>query len=127
MPVDKFQMKNLILIDDETDYSETMGFWLMAQGYEVRTASSGKEGIAMITFQCPDVVFLDMRMPEMDGIDTLKKIREINPQLPVIMVTAYASEEKKAEAVKLGVSGFFNKSDDFSEAAKLIKDALEKM
>ncbi|MDD5434002.1 MAG: response regulator [Nitrospira sp.] len=115
---------NILLIDDETDYSETMGFWLMANGYSVRTASSGREGIDAIKDEIPDIVFLDMQMPCMDGITTLSNIRMECPTLSIIMVTAYAAEEKKQEAERIGVSGFFLKGEDFTKAAKLIADIL---
>ena len=117
----------VLLIDDETDYSETMGFWLMAQGYRVRTVPSGSEGILALREEVPDVVFLDMLMPGMNGIETLAAIRDITPDLPVVMVTAYASPEKKREAIRLGAAGFFSKSEDFSEAARLIKETLDNL
>lgn len=115
---------NILLIDDETDYSETMEFWLMANGYHVRSVSSGKDGLEAIQRERPDIVFLDMQMPGMDGIETLHAIRREYRDLPVIMVTAYATEEKEKEAMSLGASGFFAKGADFLEAAKLISQAL---
>lgn len=117
---------NILLIDDENDYSETMGFWLMANGYDVRIASSGEEGLEAIRAKRPEIVFLDMQMPCMDGITTLCRIRNEYHDLSVIMVTAYATEEKKQEAEKIGVNGFFSKGDDFIKAARLISDALSK-
>ncbi len=118
---------NILLIDDETDYSETMGFWLMANGYNVRSASSGMEGLEAIKREMPDIVFLDMQMPVMDGIETLRAIRSEYFDLPVIMVTAYATDEKKREALSIGIGGFFPKGADFSEAAKLISEVLAKI
>ncbi len=118
----------LLIVDDERDYSETMGFWLMAKGYEVMAVPSGREAIDFLsTKPAPDIVFLDILMPGMDGIETLAEIKKIRPDLPVIMVTAYASEETKNEAKRLGASGFFAKADDFSLAARLIKSTLEKI
>lgn len=117
---------NILLIDDEPDYSETMGFWLMAKGHKVRSASSGMEGLEAIEKDKPHIVFLDMQMPEMDGIETLRRIKERWPDLPVIMVTAFSTEEKKREAVRMGASEFFAKGEDFSEAARLISEALKK-
>src|SRR3972149_3756048 len=117
----------ILLIDDETDYSETVGFWLMANGYQVRTASSGIDGLKAIEDEAPDIVFLDFMMPGMDGIETLREIRKINTELPVIMVTAYAVEEKMKEAEKMGISGIFSKGAELSEAAKLISETLRNM
>ncbi len=117
----------VLLIDDETDYSETMGFYLMAKGYKVRTASSGRAGIEEIKRDRPDIVFLDFLMPEMDGIDTLKEIRSFDKGLQVIMVTAYASDEKMQTAQGYGIFGIFPKAADFTVAAKLIGEALKKL
>lgn len=117
----------ILLIDDETDYSETMRFWLMANGYKVSTSPSGMDGMEEIKKEMPDVVFLDMQMPVMDGIETLRNIREAYPDLSVIMVTAYATDEMKRDAIEMGVSGFFAKGEDFREAARLISKALEEI
>lgn len=115
---------NILLIDDETDYSEMMAFWLMANGYFVRSAVSGEEGLDAIRGNLPDVVFLDMQMPGMDGVTTLRKIRMEFQDIPVIMITAYSTEEKKQEAEQIGVNGFFSKGDDFINAAKMMSDIL---
>lgn len=117
----------VLLIDDETDYSETMGFYLMAKGYKVRTAPSGRAGIAEIKKDRPDILFLDFLMPDMDGVDTLREIRSFDIDLPVIMVTAYASDEKMQTVKGYGISGIFPKAEDFTVAAKLVGEALKKM
>ncbi len=118
----------VLIVDDERDYSETMEFWLMAKGYDVSAVPSGMEAIDFLSNNpAPDIVFLDILMPGMDGIETLAEIKKVRPDLPVIMVTAYASEERKEEAKRLGAAGFFTKADDFSVAARLIKSTLEKI
>lgn len=117
----------VLLIDDETDYSETMGFYLMAKGYRVRTAPSGKSGLEEIRKDRPDIVFLDFLMPQMDGVETLKEIRSFDKELPVIMVTAYASDERVQSAKGYGIAGIFPKAADFTEAAKLIGEALKRL
>lgn len=116
---------SILIIDDESDYSDTMRFYLKAKGYEVRTASSGAAGIEELRQARPDIVFLDFMMPGMNGVETLKRIRELDGRLPVIMVTAYASDELIAEADRLNISAVFPKADDFSVAARLINQALE--
>jgi DNA-binding NtrC family response regulator len=115
----------IVLIDDENGFRRPMEFWLKARGYQVTGAASGEEGLTVIERQKPDIVCLDMKMPGMDGIETLAKIREKNKILPVIMITAYGTSEDMVKAEKLGVSGFFRKDEDFSTAAKLILAALE--
>lgn len=118
-------MSNILLIDDESDYSETMGFYLKAKGHRVRTAPSGESGLEEIGRELPEVVFLDFMMPGMDGVEALRRIRGFAPKLPVIMVTSYASDDLVREANRLGISAIFQKADDFSLAARLIQDALD--
>jgi two-component system nitrogen regulation response regulator NtrX len=121
----RMALVEILLVDDEADYAETMAFWLKAKGYRVMTAASGEEAVARLATHTPAIVFLDILMPGMDGIATLRQIRKTHPRLPIIMVTAYASEERMQEAKRLGALGFFPKAADFSQAATLIAQALE--
>lgn len=115
----------ILLIDDEDGFRRPMEFWLRAKGYQVTGVASGEEGLKMIEQEHPSMVYLDMKMPGMNGIETLRKIREKDKKLPVIMITAYGTSNDMKEAEQLGVSGFFRKDDDFASAAKLIVAAME--
>ena len=115
----------ILLIDDENGFRRPMEFWLKAKGYQVTGAASGEEGLMMVARERPSIICLDMKMPGMDGIETLRKIREKDKTLPVIMITAHGTPKDMEEAEQLGVSGFFRKDDDFATAAKLIVIALE--
>ncbi len=115
----------ILLIDDEDGFRRPMEFWLKAKGYQVSGAASGAEGLAAIQRERPTLIYLDMKMPGMNGIETLRKIREHDKNLPVIMITAYGTPQDMRTAEALGVSGFFKKDDDFTTAAKLIVIALE--
>ncbi len=117
----------ILIVDDEKDFLETMGFWLKSKGYKVEMANNGNEAIESIKKYLPDVVFLDVVMPGMDGIETLREVRKTHPDLSVIMVTAHTSNKRITEAEELGVSGFFRKSADFSHAAKMVQVCLEKL
>jgi CheY-like chemotaxis protein len=111
----------VLLVDDESDFVESMSLWLQAKGYSVSVAASGEKAIQMVKEQTPQIVFLDIKMPNMDGIETLRQIRKLNQKLPVIMVTAYADEEKRIESQKLNISGFFAKDDDL----KVLQNTIE--
>lgn len=115
----------ILLIDDEDGFRRPMEFWLKAKGYQVSGAASGEAGLEAIKREHPTLVYLDMRMPGMNGIETLRKIREQDKKLPVIMITAYGTPQDMQTAEALGVSGFFRKDEDFATAAKLIVIALE--
>jgi len=99
----------------------------MANGYNVRSASSGMDGLEEVKKERPDIVFLDMQMPDMNGIETLREIRRLYPVIPVIMVTAYATDEMKGDTLEIGVSGFFEKGENFKEAARLISEVLREI
>jgi CheY-like chemotaxis protein len=116
----------VLVVDDEKDFLFTMDYWLRTKGYEVVTAANGQEAIEIINKKPVDIIFLDMHMPVMDGVETLKKIREINKDTPVIIITAYAADEKRIEAEKYGVSGLFYKDKDFTESATLIETVLRR-
>ena len=100
----------ILVVDDEIDFTQPMAFWLESRGYSVAVAPDGKSAIELIKKDKPDIVFLDLKMPVMDGIETLRRIRKFNRKLPVIIITVeYANEQKFEEAKKLGTSGFFPK------------------
>lgn len=114
----------ILLVDDEDGFRRPMEFWLKSKGYQVIGVSNGADALVQIERERPTIVYLDMKMPGMNGIETLRKIREKDRTLPVIMITAYGTTEDMKTAEKLGVSGFFQKDDDFANAAKLILIAL---
>lgn len=115
----------VLLVDDELDFLDPMAYWLKAKGYQILTATSGEQALDVLKQQVVDVVFLDINMAGLDGIQTLRRIREdLKKDVPVIMVTAYGTKERLIEAEKLGISGFFPKEDGFEKAAGLIQTVL---
>ena len=81
------QVSKILVVDDEPEVRKLMEHFLTDRGYQVRLAANGREGLAAIDSFAPDVVLLDMHMPEMDGLETLKELAVRAPGLPVIMVT----------------------------------------
>ncbi len=116
---------SVLLVDDETDFSEPIAFWLKSRGYTVKTLSNGKEAVEWVKAAAPDIMFMDINMPVMDGLEALKKIRDFNKELPIIMVTAaYSSEDKITKAKDLGISGFFAKNYTFDQLVQMIQMTL---
>ena len=116
----------VLLVDDEIDYTQPMAFWLESKGYSVTVAPDGRSAIELIKKDEPDIVFLDLKMPVMDGIETLRNIRGFNKNLPVLIITVeYANEEKFKEAKKLGTSGFFPKKGSFEELERIIEVTIK--
>ncbi len=115
----------ILLVDDEDGFRRPMEFWLKAKGYQVVGVNNGAAALTHIERERPTIVYMDMKMPGMNGIETLTKIRAKDKTLPVIMITAHGTPNDMKAAEALGVSGFFKKDDDFASAAKLIVIALE--
>lgn len=114
----------ILMIDDEEDFTQPMMYWFKTKGYDVETASSGKIALEMITESKPDIVFLDLNMPDMDGLQTLKELRKIDKTLPVVIVSAYADPRKMKEIHPHGVSAVFYKGSDFEEGLSLLESVL---
>ena len=115
----------VLLVDDAVDFLEPVSFWLQSKGYQVATANNGQEALDEIKRQVPNIVFLDINMPGMNGLEALKRIRAQYGNLPVIMVTAaYQNEQYFAEANKLGISGFFPKSNSLPDLTRMIEMTL---
>ena len=117
---------HILMVDDEADFLESISYWLTSKGYEVRKASSGAQGLAILKEHKPDIVFLDVMMPEMDGIETLRRIRAIDKALPVVLVTAsnLTDENKYAGAKALGISGLFPKGSSLNQLNVALEVAL---
>jgi DNA-binding response OmpR family regulator len=103
-------MKRILIIDDEEHIRRMIRITLEASGYEVSEAPDGQEGLKLYGNGSDwDLVLLDQRMPGMDGLETLSKIKQVDPDARVIMATAYASIELAVDAMKLGATDFVRK------------------
>ena len=115
----------ILLIDDEVDVQYSFRRILNAPGIELLTASSGEEGLKMISANRPDLVVMDVRLGGMNGLETLKRLREIDQKLPVIMMTAYGTTQTAIEAMKLGAYDYLLKPFDIPRMKNLIAEALK--
>ena len=102
-------MENILIVDDEKNYPMIIGEILQEEGYTSLTASSGMEALDLLRNEPIDLVLTDVKMPGMSGIQLLEKIKEINPDIPVIIMTAYGSVEKAVEAMHKGAYTFILK------------------
>ena len=119
-------VKRVLLVDDEEKLLKAMKIRLASWGYDVITASSGKEAIRIAKEgkKLLDAVILDILMPGIDGIETLRRIRRFNKKLPIFILTAYGDEERFAKARRLEISGFIYKGREFSNASEAIRTVL---
>jgi len=118
---------SILIIDDEVELCQSLSEMLKEEeeGYKVSVANSGKEGLVKIKEEIPDLVLLDIKMPEMDGIETLEKIKTINKDILVIMLTAYQTVETAVKAMKLGAYDYIGKPFNYEELKIIIKRALQ--
>lgn len=116
--------KRVLIVDDEEELLKAMKIRLVSWGYDVLTATNGKEAIQLVKREVPDAIILDIMMPEMDGIETLKRIRLFNKKIPVLMFTAYTTEERIMISDKLGISGFIPKVSEYIDASEAIRIVL---
>ncbi|MCK9615369.1 MAG: response regulator [Candidatus Omnitrophica bacterium] len=120
-------MKNMkiIMVDDNIDFLKVVGDRIKSWGYDLTGVTSGKEALKLIKPEEPCVVILDYKMPDMNGLSTLKEIRKINPKMPVIMFTAYPTEDMMKDTEKLGINAFIPKLSSNTDILKSLKAALD--
>jgi len=118
--------EKVLIIDDEQEFTEALAERMTNRGMDVSTSSSAIEGLKSVEEKSFDVVVLDLQMPEMDGIETLKILKKKNPELQVILLTGHATVEKGIEAMKLGAMDLLEKPADLTTLTEKIKKAQAK-
>jgi len=115
----------VLLVDDEQLFLESMSKVLKARGYEVGTAAAGVQALEEVEFKPYDVVILDLRMPGMDGIEVLGRIRKSAPLLPVILLSGHADVSRAVEAMQHGAVDYLLKPASIEKLCSRIQSALE--
>src|SRR5512140_1399885 len=118
-------MTNLLIIDDDKGLDQLLSDYLAGQGYNVRAAENGKLGLRAMFERAPDIILLDVTMPEKDGWETLRRIREIS-NLPVIMLTARGDEADILRGFSLGADDYVNKPFSFAQLSARIHAVLSR-
>ncbi|MGD0779894.1 MAG: response regulator [Dehalococcoidales bacterium] len=118
----------ILVVDDDADICETLTKILEQQGYNVLTASSGEEAVSMSKKKTCQMAFIDVKLPNIDGLETLLQLKEINPDIIVIMMTGFRNEVKEAldKAQAASAITCLYKPFDPAEAAKLARKTIEK-
>jgi two-component system response regulator AtoC len=115
----------VLIVDDERTLARSIKAFLIDSGYEAEVAASGEQALEQLERVRPDVIFADVRLPGMNGIELLRRIREFDAAVPVIMMTAYGTIEGAVEAVKLGAFDYLKKPVDLDELKLLTDRARE--
>jgi two-component system response regulator HydG len=119
----------VVVIDDEQGILDVVSRFAQRAGYEAITCASGRDAIARLQTVRADLVMVDLRMPDIGGLDVLRAIREIDPHCQAVLMTGYASVETAVEAIKLGATDYLSKPLDFERLEQLlagVRDDLER-
>jgi two-component system, response regulator, stage 0 sporulation protein F len=115
------KQKSVLVVDDEEVIREY--FQKVLSGYRVTTAASGEEALALLRHDRPDLVLLDIRLPGIDGIQTLKKIKEFDKSITVIMLSAFGDRNTSRQAARFGAYAFLSKPFDLTETKTILEAA----
>ncbi len=116
--------RTILVVDDEASQRELLGGFVATLGYEVREADSGEAALELIQQSTPNMILLDVRLPGINGIETLARIRETAPDLPVLLVTAFADLRQAVAAMKSGADDYLSKPVDLDELRAAVSDVL---
>jgi DNA-binding NtrC family response regulator len=118
--------KPILIVDDEKNIRLTLSQALETLGTQIDAAANGEEALAKLREKEFGLILLDIRMPGMDGIEVLRRVREIRPDIRVIMITAYGTVESAVEAMKLGAVDFLQKPFDPEEIRELVSRVMDR-
>ncbi len=115
----------ILLVDDEPSMLEFLDIMLSRLGFTVLTASSGEKGLKVYREKSPNLILTDVKMPGMSGLDLMKKVHDLDPEVPIIAVTAYSSAEDALRAVREGAYDYISKPFQIDDLRLVIRNALE--
>ncbi|MEW6455548.1 MAG: sigma-54 dependent transcriptional regulator [Acidobacteriota bacterium] len=118
-------MKKILIIDDDLDFCWTLQEILKNSGYETKSITEGKRALQEVKKYQPNLILLDQRLKDINGIELMQKLKEVERNLVVIMITAYGATKSAVEAMKLGAFDYITKPFDNDELLLIIKKALE--
>ena len=117
--------RRILVVDDEQGIRGALGQLLEYEGYEVHTASNADEGLAEYQKFRPNLVFMDVKMPGMDGMEALKKLREIDPAATVVMISGHATIRTAVEATQLGAYEILEKPLDTDRILVMLRNVFD--
>lgn len=120
-------MNTVLVVDDNKTLSRSLEVFLCEEGYEALTAETGEEGLQKVSESRPEIVLLDLKLPDLDGIQVLRKIKDIDRDISVIIITAYGQIKTAVETMRLGAYDYINKPLNLGELRIIIEKALENL
>lgn len=116
--------KKILIVDDEKNTCDILAEFLTEEGYQAFSALRGRSALNIIKKKKPDLVLLDIKMPKMDGIEVLEKIKKIDENISVVMITGYGGLKTAREAMRLGAYDYVTKPFNLDFIKAVVRDAL---
>ncbi len=116
----------VLMVDDEEDFVKTLAERMQMRDLDSDVAFSGEAALQIVEDQIPDVMVLDLKMPGIDGLEVLRRVRKAYPQVQVVMLTGHGSEKDEAEARRLGAFAYLQKPVDIEKLIITLKNAYKK-
>lgn len=117
-------MAKILIIDDDDSNRESLEMYFSEEGHRVIAAETGEKGVQKFTELGADLVILDIRLPDMDGFKVLKMLKEVDPEVKTIMITAFHDEQTIGKAIEGGAFSYVKKPIDLFEFEAVVKSAL---
>lgn len=114
------EKKRVLIVDDDKDIVSIVKAILSGRGWDIEAAYSGQEALEAVTSQKPDIILLDIMMPEMNGIEVLKRLKKIDADARIIMITAFGDVESYLDSMELGAYEYINKPFETDELLEMI-------
>jgi DNA-binding response OmpR family regulator len=115
---------SVLLVDDEEDFVTTLAERLQLRGFTVSFETDGEQALSLIEASDLNIVILDLMMPGLGGLEVLQRIKEINPQIPVILLTGHGDEKEGPQGMRLGAFDYLMKPLDIDELVEKIQEAV---
>jgi len=116
----------VLMVDDEEDFVKTLAERMKMRDLDSDVALDGEQALQIVKDQVPDVMVLDLKMPGIDGMEVLRRVRKAYPQVQVIILTGHGSEKDEAEARRLGAFAYLQKPVDIEKLIQTLKNAYKK-
>ena len=116
----------VLMVDDEEDFVKTLAERMQMRDLDSDVALSGEQALQIVEDQIPDVMVLDLKMPGIDGMEVLRRVRKAYPQVQVVILTGHGSEKDEAEAKRLGAFAYLQKPVDIEKLVVTLKNAYKK-
>jgi len=114
------EKRKVLIVDDDRDIVTIVSTILGGRGWDIKAAYNGREALEAVTLSKPDIILLDIMMPEMNGIEVLKRIKKIDTDARIIMITAFGDVESYLDSMELGAYEYINKPFETDELLEMI-------